>query len=52
MNKSTIWPAVMARMSPAAIEATRPRISIEWIKAILLVTGAAVLSGVILWWTL
>lgn len=39
-------------MSPAAIEATRPRISIEWVKAILMVTGAAVLSGAIMWWTL
>lgn len=48
MNKSTIWPEVMARMSTAAIKATRPRISVDLIKAILLVAGAAVLSVAII----
>ena len=48
MNKSTIWPEVKARMSPAAIKATRPRISIEWIKAILLVVCASFVSVAII----
>lgn len=45
---TTIWPVVRARMSPVAIKATRPRISVDWIKAILLVAGAAVLSVAII----
>lgn len=52
MNKSTIWPEVRSRMSHSAIKATRTRISIEWIKSILLVVGAAAMSGTIIWWTL
>lgn len=45
---TTIWPVVRARMSHVAIKATRPRISVDWIKAILLVAGAAVLSVAII----
>lgn len=40
MNKSTIWPVVMARMSTVAIKATRPRIIIELAKKILLIVCA------------
>ena len=54
MDKSTIWPAVKARMSDAAIQATQPRIRISaaWIRAILLVVSATALSCAIIWWTL
>jgi len=51
MNKSTIWPEVMARMSTAAIKATRPRISreaAEWIRAFLIVLGATAVSVAII----
>lgn len=53
-EKSTIWPAVKARMSDASIRATQPRIRISaaWIRAILLVVSATALSCAIIWWTL
>ena len=53
-SKSTLWPAVKARMSDAAIQATKPRIRISsaWIRAILLVVSATALSCAIIWWTL
>ena len=45
-DKSTIWPAVKARMSDASIRATQPRIRISaaWIRAILLVVAATAVS--------
>jgi len=53
-SKSTIWPAVKARMSDASIRATQPRIRISaaWIRAILLVVAATAASCAIIWWTL
>ena len=53
-DKSTIWPAVKARMSDASIRATQPRIGISaaWIRAILLVVAATAVSCAIIWTTL
>lgn len=50
-SKSTLWPAVKARMSDAAIQATHPRIRISaaWIRAILLVVAATAMSCAIIW---
>lgn len=50
-SKSTIWPAVKARMSDASIRATQPRIRISaaWIRAILLVVAATAMSCAIIW---
>lgn len=53
-SKSTIWPAVKARMSANATRATqqRTRISAAWIRAILLVVAATAASCEIIWKTL